>query len=222
MPIVRQLEVDEPDEALIPIVEWQTHPAQSHTRLSLCTWDRVGLFSKICGALTSAGLNILSAHIYTRGDQVVLDFFDVCDRNLAAVTDERALRTAEESLVRALTDRGDVDFSHLLAKMHASRRETPRIREVSIPTVIEFDNETTPRRTIIEVQTEDRLGLLFALTQTITGLGLDISFAKIATEKGAAVDTFYVQDHGALPVTDPIRLANIRAKLESAIDLLDG
>jgi [protein-PII] uridylyltransferase len=152
----------------------------------------------------------------------VLDFFDVCDRALAAVTEEKSLRAAEQALIHALTSRDDVDFSHLLARMHATRREPPRIREVSIPTVIEFDNETTQSRTIIEIQTEDRLGLLFALTQTITGLGLDISFAKISTEKGAAIDTFYVQDHGGLPITDAIRLANIRAKLESAIALLDG
>lgn len=218
--LIRQLEADEPEDTLTPIIEWESFPAQSHSRLSLCTWDRVGLFSKICGALTSANLNILSAHIYTRGDQVILDFFDVCDRNLAAVTDDKTLRAAETALISALTNRADVDFSHLLAKMHAARREPGRIRVVTIPTVIEFDNETTHTRTIIEVQTEDRLGLLFALTQTITSLGLDISFAKISTEKGAAIDTFYVQDHSGKPVTDTDRLAAIRAKLESAIALL--
>ncbi len=220
--LIRQLEADEPEDTLTPIIEWESFPAQSHSRLSLCTWDRVGLFSKICGALTSANLNILSAHIYTRGDQVILDFFDVCDRNLAAVTDDKTLCAAETALISALTNRADVDFSHLLAKMHAARREPGRIRVVTIPTVIEFDNETTHTRTIIEVQTEDRLGLLFALTQTITSLGLDISFAKISTEKGAAIDTFYVQDHSGKPVTDPDRLAAIRTKLESAIALLDG
>jgi len=220
--LVRQLEVDNPEDALTPIIEWESFPAQSHSRLSLCTWDRVGLFSKICGALTSANLNILSAHIYTRGDHVVLDFFDVCDSNLAAVTDEKTRRAAETALIGALTNRADVDFSHLLAKMHAARREPGRFRVATIPTIIEFDNETTPTRTIIEIQTEDRLGLLFALTQTITSLSLDISFAKISTEKGAAIDTFYVQDHSAKPVTDPDRLSAIRAKLEEAIALLEG
>jgi [protein-PII] uridylyltransferase len=220
--LVRQHEADKPEDTLTPVIEWESFPAQSHTRLSLCTWDRVGLFSKICGALTSANLNILSAHIYTRGDQVVLDFFDVCDTNLAAVTDEKPRRAAETALIGALTNRADVDFGHLLAKTHGARRAPGRIRVVTIPTVIEFDNETTQRRTIIEIQTEDRLGLLFALTQTITSLGLDISFAKISTEKGAAIDTFYVQDHAGKPVTDPDRLAAIRAKLEDAIALLEG
>ncbi|MBM3858346.1 MAG: [protein-PII] uridylyltransferase [Verrucomicrobia bacterium] len=220
--LVRQLEAEKPEDTLNPIIEWEPFPAQSHSRLSLCTWDRVGLFSKICGALTSAHINILRAHIYTRGDQVVLDFFDVCDRNLAAVTDEKSLRAAETALIASLTNRADVDFSHLLARMHAAHRVPGRIRVVTIPTVIEFDNETTPTRTIIEIQTEDRLGLLFALTQTITSLGLDISFARISTEKGAAIDTFYVQDHAGKPVTDPDRLAAIRAKLEDAIALLEG
>jgi len=219
--LLRQHQAETPEDTLTPIIAWEPFPAQSHTRLSLCTWDRVGLFSKICGALTSANLNILSAHIYTRSDQVVLDFFDVCDRHLAAVTDEKTLRAAETALLTALTSRADIDFGHLLAKMRATPRPPGRFRVVTIPTLIEFDNETTPRRTIIEVQTEDRLGLLFALTQTITGLGLDISFAKISTEKGAAIDTFYVQDHNGRPVTDSDRLAAIRARLEEAIARLE-
>jgi len=218
--LVRQLEVDEPDEALAPVIEWAAAPAQSHSRVSICTWDRVGLFSKICGALTSAGLNILRAHIYTRGDQVVLDFFDICDRHHAAVTDAKAIAAAEESLTRTLATEEDVDFSHLLARMHADRRELPRIRDARIPTAIGFDNDISQARTVIEIQTEDRLGLLFALTQTITSLGLDISFAKISTEKGAAIDTFYVQDQQARQITDPGRLAAIRAKLEDAIQRL--
>lgn len=217
----RQYDAETTEDTLAPIIEWQPFPAQSHTRLSLCTWDRVGLFSKICGALTSAQLNILSAQIYTRADQVVLDLFQVCDRHWNAIQDAQALRAAETALTDALTHRADLDFGHLLAKLRGNRPSPERDRLTQIPTRIEFDNETTRRRTIIEVQTEDRLGLLFVLTQTITALGLDISFAKISTEKGAAIDTFYVQDHSGQPVTDPDRLALIRAKLEEAIARLD-
>lgn len=218
--LVRQLEVDTPEGALAPIIEWHTAAAQSYTRIFICTWDRVGLFSKICGAVSSAGLNILSAHIYTRGDQVVLDFFDVCDANLGAVTDEKAIRQTEAALTNVLTSREAVDFGHVLAKMHANRRQPARLHEARIPTVVEFDNDISQNRTVIEIQTEDRLGLLFALTQTLTSLGLDISFSKISTEKGAAIDTFYVQDQLGKQVADPDRLATIRAKLEDALNRL--
>jgi [protein-PII] uridylyltransferase len=156
------------------------------------------LFSKICGALTSAGLNILRAHIYTRGDQVVIDFFDVCDRNLDAVTDEKAIGTAEATLTKTLTNREDVDFSHLLAKMHADRRQLPRLREASIPTLIEFDNEISQFRTVIEIQCNDRLGLLFRIGRAIQEGGYAITFANIATEQGFAIDTFYVMPERGL------------------------
>jgi len=216
--LMRQLEVEAPADALVPVVEWQPFPAQGYSQVSICTWDRLGLFSKICGSL--AELNILSAHIYTRSDHVVLDTFEVCDRHFAAVTDPRTIQTAESMLQRTLTDTEEIDFTQFLARMRASRGKVPRIREVSIPTLIEFDNDISKTRTIIEIQTEDRPGLLYTITKTMSDLGLDISFAKIATEKGAAIDSFYVQDQLGNKITDPDRLASIEDRLQSAINLL--
>jgi [protein-PII] uridylyltransferase len=218
--LTRQLEVEESEQALVPVVEWQPFPTQGYSQVSICTWDRLGLFSKICGSLALAELNILSAHIYTRGDHVVLDTFEVCDKHLASVTDQRQIQVAESMLQRTLTDKEEIDFTQLLAKMRASRGKTPHIREINIPTVIEFDNEISKTRTIVEIQTEDRLGLLYTITRTMSDLGLDISFAKIATEKGAAIDSFYAQDQLGKKITDPDRLAAIKDRLESTIDLL--
>jgi [protein-PII] uridylyltransferase len=218
--LTRQLEVEEATDALVPVVDWQSFPAQSYSQVSICTWDRLGLFSKICGALASAELNILRANVYTRGDHVVLDVFDVCDKELAAVTDQRAIQTAEGMLERMLSNRENIEFPEMLKRLRTIRGEIPRIREVHIPTVIDIDNEISKGRTIVEIQTEDRLGLLFTITHTLSELGLDISFAKISTEKGAAIDVFYVQDQLGNKITDPARLDGIRGKLETAINLL--
>ncbi len=216
----RQLEVEQPEDALAPVVDWRPFPTQGYSQVSICTWDRLGLFSKICGSLAFAELNILSAHIYTRGDHVVLDFFEVCDKHLAAVSEPRILEIAETMLKRTLTNKEEINFNQLLARMRATRGEIPRIREISIPTIIEFDNDISKTRTIIEVQTEDRLGLLYTITQTMSDLGLDISFAKIATEKGAAIDSFYVQDQLGNKISDDERLTKTKERLESAIQLL--
>jgi [protein-PII] uridylyltransferase len=218
--LTRQLEVEEAADALIPVVDWQSFPPQSYSQVSICTWDRLGLFSKICGALASAELNILRANVYTRGDHVVLDVFDVCDKELAAVTDQREIQTAEGMLERMLSNRENIEFPEVLKRLRTIRGEVPRIREARIPTVIDIDNEISKGRTIIEIQTEDRLGLLFTITHTISELNLDISFAKISTEKGAAIDVFYVQDQLGKKITDEARLDTIRAKLETAITLL--
>jgi [protein-PII] uridylyltransferase len=220
--IERQLNVENPQDALAPVVEWRNFAVPGHTNVSICTWDRLGLFSKICGAFAAAELNVLSAHIYTRGDQVVLDMFDVCDKQFTAVTDPKLMRTAETMLQQTLTDREEINFEELLQKMRAARGPTPAIRVVSIPTVIGFDNDISQNRTIIEIQTENRLGLLYTITKTMSDLGLDISFAKIATEKGAAIDSFYVQDQSGQKIINADQLANIRARLESALNLLPG
>jgi len=218
--LTRQLEVEVAEDALVPVVDWQSFPAQSYSQVSICTWDRLGLFSKICGSFASAELNILRANIYTRSDHVVLDMFDVSNKNLGAVTDQRSIQAAEGMLERMLTNREDIELHDVLKRLRTLRGETPKIREVHIPTVIDFDNETSKGRTIVEIQTEDRLGLLYAITNTLSELSLDISFAKISTEKGAAIDTFYVQDQLGNKITDPARLGAARAKLETAINLL--
>ena len=218
--LTHQFDVENPEDALAPVVDWQPHPAQGFSQVAICSWDRLGLFSKICGSFAYAGLNILRAQIYTRSDHVVLDLFDVCDQELSAVTDPHAVKTAESMLERTLTHREQINFHELLARLRKERRPIPRIREATIPTVIEFDNEISPSRTIIEIQTEDRLGLLYTLTQTMSDLNLDISFAKISTEKGAAIDSFYVQDQHGQKLTDPAHLDDVKTKIQSAITLL--
>ena len=119
-----------------------------------------------------------------------------------------------------LANREIIEFTDVLTRLRAVRGVTPKIREVHIPTVVEFDNEISKGRTIIEIQTEDRLGLLYTITHTLSELGLDISFAKISTEKGAAIDVFYVQDQLGNKIADSARLGGIRSKLEAAINLL--
>ena len=59
-------------------------------------------------------------------------------------------------------------------------------------THIRFDNESSETRTAVEIETEDRVGLLYAISQALAELDLNISAAKIVTEKGAAIDTFYI------------------------------
>jgi [protein-PII] uridylyltransferase len=218
--LMRQMEVEQPEDALVPVIDWHSFPAQGYSRVSICTWDRLGLFSKIAGAFAAAELNILSANIYTRGDHVVLDTFSVADRTLAAVSDPKQIQTAETMLERTLTNKEEIDFRQVLEKIRAARVETPRLHVATIPTVIGFDNDISRSRTVIEIQTEDRIGLLYTITHALAELGLDISFAKISTEKGAAIDTFYVQDQLGQRVTAPDRLEQIRSKLESALELL--
>src|SRR6185436_2670867 len=88
---------------------------------------------------------------------------------------------------------GTVNFHALIAQRQKDARPLWQgLDGDRIPTRIVFDNHSSRSHTVIEIEAEDRIGLLFVIAEALTELGLDIALAKILTEKGAAQDNFYV------------------------------
>ena len=58
-------------------------PGARAQRLSFCTWERERLLAKIAGSFSVVPINILSADVFPRGDNVVLSVFRVCDTKAA-------------------------------------------------------------------------------------------------------------------------------------------
>ena len=212
--------LDEPERSLEPTVDWIDEPDRGYTRVKLCTWDRPGLFWRIAGSLSAAGLNILSAQVFSRGDGVALDTFFVIDAATGAFA-TRASRVEFEGVVAKALSAKPVDLHALIAKKKPARAAYQAVEGEHIPTRIEFDNRTSANRTVIEIETEDRLGLLYATAQAFSELGLDISVAKIVTEKGAALDSFYVCETDHQKIVSPARQRLITEKLCAAIHSLD-
>src|SRR5207302_8222672 len=188
-----RLQVGDDEDALAPVVNWHNEPDRGYNAVKICTWDRAGLFRKIAWSFSAIGLNILSAQIFTRNDGIVLDTFCVTDAKTGSLADAVQREKFEEVLKKGLTAE-DVDFHALIARHKISRPLYQAYSGERIPTRIHFDNEASETRTLIEVETEDRIGLLYTISQTLTELELDIVGAKISTEKGAAIDTFYVRE----------------------------
>ncbi len=67
-------------------------------------------------------------------------------------------------------------------------------QELDFPTRIMIDNEAHPVYTLVDIQTPDRLGLLYNLLRAFADAGVQIALSRITTEKGAAIDSFYVTD----------------------------
>jgi len=55
------------------------------------------------------------------------------------------------------------------------------------------------------------------IASTLSGLEVDVTLAKIATEVDQAVDVFYVTEKDGRKVTDPARMDAIRQALVHAI-----
>ena len=117
---------------------------------------------------------------------------------------------------------GDIDLHALIARQKVGRPLYESLQGERIPTLIRFDNETSDTRTVIEVETEDNLGLLYTISQALAELDLDIYVAKISTEKGAAIDSFYVSERNGAKILDADRQREIERKLRAAIAPLEG
>jgi [protein-PII] uridylyltransferase len=213
------LQLAEEEKALEPILLWHNEPDRGYTSVHICTWDRAGLFSKIAGSLAAAGLNILSAQIFTRTDGIILDTFFVNDAKGAALAKKEEKEAFEKKLIEALS-LGQVDFPALIARQKVNRIYQS-VEGETMPTVIGFDNETSAHATILDVETEDRVGLLYYISRTLADLGLDISLAKILTEKGAAVDTFYITTWDKHKIGSPEHQSYVEQRLLDAIHALD-
>jgi [protein-PII] uridylyltransferase len=215
-----RLQISEVESPLAPVVNWHNDPDRACNAVKVCTWDRAGLFSKIAGSLSAAGLNILSAQIFTRSDGIVLDTFFVNDARTGGLAGQEQRDPFEHVIHTALTGE-EVDFHTLIARQKNTRPVYEAYTGERIATTIRFDNEASDTRTLVEIESEDRLGLLYMISQTLTELELDITAARISTEKGAAIDSFYVRELDEQKVTAPERQHAIERKLRHALAELD-
>ena len=200
---------------LAPAIKWKAVPEQGHTVMTFCTWERERLLAKVAGSFSVVPLNILSADVFPRADNMVLGVFRVCDANARPATDPRDFKLVEQTLQRALEDES-FDFLPLIEKAkRQSRRLAPAIE---FPTRIAIDNRTHPSYTLIEIQAPDRLGLLYDVLNCLDRENILIPLSRINTQAGAAIDTLYVVD-GAnhAKITDSHRIRMIQQHLKNSI-----
>ncbi len=192
-------------------------PELEFSEFIVVTRDQPGLFSMIAGALTANNLNILSARITTRTNGVAMDVFRVSHwmgAGSMAMEEDRWLRV-EHDLERVIT--GQQDIAGLVAAAHHVQSAGRKfVRHV--PTEVTVDNRTSEQFTVIDVFTQDRVGLLFAITHTLYRLGLLIHLARISTNADQALDVFYVSDRAGGKIEDLDRMRELRAALLEKVE----
>ncbi len=202
------------DTARQPLtVDHQVDNWHAVTEITVYTADHPGLFSRITGALSVSGANIVDARINTFSDGMALDVFQVQDGERRAFDrPEKLARLAaliEQSLAGKLRP----------AKALETGSELPsRTRVFYVPPRVLIDNSASRSNTVIEVNGRDRPGLLYDLTYALTSLGLQISNAKISTYGERVVDVFYVRDVFGMKVDHEGKQKQIREALLPILD----
>lgn len=196
-------------------IKWIDHTDKGYTEMVLATRDKPLLLEKICCALASEQINILSADFFTRTDGIVVDIFRVCNTNFEPVAEpgvrKRFLGTFDAIL------RSPAYEPEKFLKRKANFLKPRTDSGIPVPVRARVSNDLHASCTTVEIQALDRIGLLHDLFQAVNTHGLTTAHARICTEKGVAMDTLYLTTQDGHKVTDPATLHSLGEKISDLV-----
>lgn len=205
------------DKEHVFVCDVRHFPSSDYSEFTICMLDRPGLFASLTGVLAAHQMNIAGARVMTSADGIVLDRFRIAHGETPQlVTDEKRWARVETLLAEVL--RGTVDLGAKVEQALPSPVILKR-RGAKVTTEVLVDNRVSPEYTVLDVYTEDRPGLLFAMASCLHELGLNIHVAKVTTNLNQVLDVFYVSHRGRKIEDEPL-LEEIRGKLRERVEAL--
>ena len=151
-------------------------------------------FAATTATLEKAGLDIVDARILSSKDNYTLDTYLVLDIHENDNRDER-INEIKQSLKQALNNQ--------LNDPEAINRHIPRQhKHFDVKTEIRFSLDKNQQRTILEVITADRPGLLSKIGNAFKTCEIELQNAKIATIGLRIEDVFYITNKNNEPLTE--------------------
>jgi [protein-PII] uridylyltransferase len=161
--------------------------------------DQPGLFTLTTALLDRLHLNIVDARIETSDVGTTLDSYSVLEENGKPIRTKSREKEIIEKLKQGLLDPESIDLK-------VQRRIPRQLKHFSVPTRIDFYQDESNRRTIMQLVTSDRPGLLAEIGLAFARCGITLHNAKISTVGAEVADTFFITDHDGSPLYDPARL----------------
>lgn len=210
-------------QGLEPVLACKDHAHQGYSEILIVTWDRSEMLRMIAGTFACAGLNIFSVDCFKREDQLALYVLRVGNpQRYRPVEHSKELIFVKNLLTRAaLVEhydfKNDLEKTGHLRKQSwlSKKRRLYHLSNALFPTRIVTREDPTRKYTLLEIQIPDRSGLLFDLLTILKTEGMQVALFRIATEKGAAIISFYLTDLQGAPIENPEVLRKLREELRT-------
>ena len=193
-----------------PLVSVQQQSGRGGTAISTYTPQKQHSFARTTALLDQLGLTIVDARITPIADQFSLDVYHVLEDTGAEIADAVRIRDIEQQLRHALARPDD-------ASMTVTRRAPRQVRMFSTPTQITFSEDPLNQRTIVELISGDRPGLLSQIAGVFRAEQVAIHTSKIVTVGERAEDVFFVSGREGGPLSADAR-QRLAQRLSETLD----
>jgi len=202
---------DNPDP-LVLIRDTRGGPTDGYSQIIIYMRDRVALFAATTAVLEQLNLNIVDARINSsEGPHSISSYIVLDEKGQPLGIDPARKERVRKRLIEELDDPEDYpDIIH---------RRTPRqLKHFAFPTEVTFSNDTINQRTLMEVITPDRPGLLARIGQVLLEHRVRLTNAKIATLGERVEDVFFITDEHGRPLSDPAECEALQQHLCKMLD----
>jgi len=196
---------------LVLVRENHSEPYDGATQIFVYTRDLPNLFAATVAALDQLHLTVMDARIITSNNGFSLDTYIVLDENGDRIADSARLAHIGNELRQSLA-RPD-QFPVLV-----QRRLPRQLKHFDVRTQVNLSNDLVHQRTVVEVITLDRPGLLARVGRIFMEHGVNLQNARIATLGERAEDVFFLTDAAQQPLSDPELCERLCAALREQLD----
>jgi len=178
-----------------PVIEIRKESRRGGTEIFICTDDRENVFSVMTILLAQQGLKILSAKIFSAGNNCTMNSYIVHEQDNSYIETDSRRKEIINYLKKGLSEPDNV-ANEISSYVHR------QIKHFAIEPEIVFQNDSRGHFTGMRLRASDKPGLLADVSQVFIRQKIKVHSAKIATVGADAEDTFLISNQDCLPLSE--------------------